>query len=392
MAKSIIVVNNNLHIGGVQKSLIDFLKANSSNYDITLCLFAKNGDFMSEIPNNVTVISVSSLFNLLGISLAESKLSLWKFILRFIFALLFKLFGRKFTMRFILNSQKKLPGSYDYAISYLHNGGSKSFYGGCNEFVINKIDANKKIAFIHCDYRNAGSNTSYNNGLYESFDMIAACSLGCLRAFVEVLPSFREKVFVVQNFHDFDDIGRLSLQDPVTYDTEYINILVVARLSSEKAIDRAILALNYCLQKGVKARLHIVGDGILRNALQDLANQYKIASNVFFYGFSNNPYRYLRNADLLLITSYHEAAPLVIDEARFLNVPIVSVKTTSSEDMILSTQSGFVCENNLEELQDLLYKVTSDTCLLAEVKHSMSEHKIDNTIAQAQLDQMLKYD
>lgn len=391
MQKSIIIVNNNLHIGGVQRSLIDFLKANSSNFDITLCLFAKNGEFMSEIPDNVKVISVSSLFNLLGISLAESKNSIWNFILRLFYALLFKLFGREFTMPFILKSQKKLLGSYDYAISYLHNGESKSFYGGCNEFVIHKIDANKKIAFIHCDYRNSGANTSYNNRLYESFDMIAACSLGCLRAFNEVLPSLREKVFVVKNFHDFDNIGLMSHHDPVTYEKEYVNIVVVARLSSEKAIDRAILALNYCLQRGVKARLHIVGDGILRNTLQELVYQLKIELNVFFCGFSNNPYRFLRNADLLLITSYHEAAPLVIDEARYLNIPIVSVKTTSSEDMILGTHSGFVCENNLKDIQELLYKVTSDRSLLTNLKQSMSWCEINNTLAHAQLAKMLNY-
>lgn len=391
MAKSIIIVNNNLHIGGVQKSLIDFLKANSLNYDITLCLFAKKGEFMSEIPDNVKVISVSSLFYLLGISHAESKNSIWNYFLRSFFAFLFKLFGRKFTMPFILKSQKQLPGSYDYAISYLHNGSYNSFYGGCNEFVIHKINANKKIAFIHCDYRNAGSNTSYNNELYEKFDMIAACSLGCLRAFNEVLPSLIEKVFVVQNFHDFDNIEYMSLQNPVIYETEYVNIIVIARLSSEKAIDRAILALNYCLQRGVKARLHIVGDGIQRNTLQELANKLKIESSVFFYGFSSNPYRFLRNSDLLLITSYHEAAPLVIDEARFLNVPIVSVRTTSSDDMILSTHSGFVCENNLEDLQLLLYTITSDTSLLTQVKQSMLEYKINNTLAQTQLAQMLNY-
>lgn len=389
MAKSIIIVNNNLHIGGVQKSLIDFLKVNSNNYDITLCLFAENGEFMADIPENVKVISVTSLFNLLGISLAESKKSLGRFILRFFFALLFKLFGREFAMPFILRSQQKISGSYDYAISYLHNGGSKSFYGGCNEFVIHKIDAVQKIAFIHCDYRNAGSNTAYNNKLYESFDMIAACSYGCLQAFNEVLPSYKDKAFVVQNFHDFDNIAIMSLQDPVIYDNEYVNIVVVARLSSEKAIDRAIRALNYCLQNGAKARLHIVGDGILRNTLQDLAVLLKIESNVFFYGFSSNPYRFLKNSDLLLITSYHEAAPLVIDEARFLNIPIISVRTTSSDDMILSTNSGFVCENNMDDLQNLLYKITSNKCLLNQVKNSMSKHKIDNTLAQTQLAQML---
>ena len=93
----------------------------------------------------------------------------------------------------------------------------------------------------------------------------------------------------------------------------------------------------------------------------------------------------------MLITSYHEAAPLVIDEARFLNVPIVSVRTTSSEDMILSTHSGFVCENNLEDLQVLLYTITSDVSMLTRVKQSLLESKINNTLAQTQLAQMLNY-
>ena len=44
--KKILIVNNNMHIGGVQKSLLNLLRSIGDSYDITLLLFFKGGEYM----------------------------------------------------------------------------------------------------------------------------------------------------------------------------------------------------------------------------------------------------------------------------------------------------------------------------------------------------------
>lgn len=41
--KKILIVNNNLDMGGIQKSLVNLVKEVYEEYDITLLLFSKSG-------------------------------------------------------------------------------------------------------------------------------------------------------------------------------------------------------------------------------------------------------------------------------------------------------------------------------------------------------------
>lgn len=69
--KKLLIVNNNMKIGGVQKSLCNLLWNICGEYDVTLCLFDKNGEYLDDIPDTVDVIACDSLFRYLGMSQAE---------------------------------------------------------------------------------------------------------------------------------------------------------------------------------------------------------------------------------------------------------------------------------------------------------------------------------
>jgi glycosyltransferase involved in cell wall biosynthesis len=72
-----------------------------------------------------------------------------------------------------------------------------------------------------------------------------------------------------------------------------------------------------------------------------------------------NPYRYIKNADYFLLPSFHEAAPIVFDEAAILGVPVLATKTLSAVEMIENRRAGFVCENSTEAIYDMLRSVLS---------------------------------
>lgn len=180
--KKIIFVINNLQTGGVQISLLNLLKEIHNDYDVTVLSFYYKDEYRNLIPDNVHLISVNSLFRYFGISQGELRGKPLQYATRAFLATSARLFGRSFTIKLMSLFQKTI-GTYDCAISYLHEGGQKSFYGGCNEFVLKKVKAKKKVAWLHCDFEQSGANNTQSQKIYRQFDSIVACSEGCRQSF-----------------------------------------------------------------------------------------------------------------------------------------------------------------------------------------------------------------
>lgn len=92
--KRIIIVNNNMKIGAVQKALLSLLHEIAPKYDVTLYLLNRVGEYMDRIPDDVTVIGGDSLYKYFGMSQAESKSNTKDFVCRSALAVVAKIFGR----------------------------------------------------------------------------------------------------------------------------------------------------------------------------------------------------------------------------------------------------------------------------------------------------------
>lgn len=381
-----------MKIGGVQKSLYNLLWSidTVNEYDVTLLLFSKSGALVDCLPNSVKIKECEGLFRFIGKSQGEFKSSLKDYLLRGFFAALCRVLGRTRVLRLMLLFEPLVDENFDCAISFLHNGPEKAFYAGTQDYVLNRVKAEKKIAFIHGDYINCGACHSTNNRMLGKFDLIAACSDGCRNVLMQALPELESKCITVRNFNRFDEIKEMSKLAPIDYDSSLVNVIMVARLSRTKGIDRAINALAYCVKKGIKVKLHIVGGGTLLGTLKVFAESEGIKDCIEFYGEQSNPYRFMKNADLFLLTSYHEAAPMVIDEARCLGLPVLTTQTTSSKEMVVEEGSGWVCENSQEALNETLFKVLSGENELKLLKSRLSEKGADNSKAHAQFDDLFK--
>ena len=115
-----------------------------------------------------------------------------------------------------------------------------------------------------------------------------------------------------------------------------------------------------------------------------------ICEHVHFYGEQANPYRYMKAADLLLLTSYHEAAPMVIDEAYILGLPTLTTKTSSSEEMVSRRNCGWVCENNQQDLNRMLLQVLRDPENLRNLKENLRSVQVSNAVAMEQFANVVK--
>lgn len=385
--KKILIVNNNLHIGGVQKALVSLLWSVRERYDVTLLLFYKGGQCLQDLPPEIKVIQPRSAYRYLGMTKYDT-LSLWEKMGRSFFAAVTRIFGRNFAIRLMAPGQRQLKG-YDVAISYLHNGADKAFYGGCNDFVLNHVAAQKKIAFLHCDYVGCGADTRQNARQYARFDTVAACSQGCADSFAQSLPELAGKVMVVPNCHRFDHIVRQAEAAPVTV-SEKINLVTVARLGKEKGVERAVRAISHMGAAGEKLHYYILGDGIQKPLLQQIIKEEKLEDRVTLCGMLENPYGYIRAADLLLIPSYSEAAPLVIGEAACLGTPVLSTQTSSAEEMISQNGLGWVCPNSENALQTALEALVAEPGMIADKKAKLANATQNNDKAMAQFARMIE--
>lgn len=375
--KNVIFVINNLGTGGVQSSLLNLIAELNGEYHITvLCFDERLKNSSNILPPHVNLAVPNSPFCYLGISQGELREKPVKYLARACWAFLTKLLGRSSTIRLMLPFQKKL-GDYDCAISYLHEAPQKSFYGGCNEFVLKKIKAKKKVTWLHCDFELCGANSKASEKIYQQFDEIVACSEGTKRAFLHCMPQFEDKCVAIRNCNDYENIRRLA-GDVIPYDKSEFNIVTVARLSKEKGIERAIEAVKRCVKKGYQLHYHIVGSGDQAVYLKKLTEDYGLENVITFYGNQSNPYPYMKNADLFLLPSYHEAAPMVFDEAACLGVPILATETTSTDEMITETGSGFVCENSQDGIADGLIKVLKKPDSLIEIKKELQQRQFTN--------------
>ena len=331
--KKILIVNNNLDMGGIQKSLINLLKEIHNDYNVTLLLFSKSGTLLSGVPNDVKIIEPNKCYRMLGLTRAELKQYPLLFIIKFFLMKVAAVSSRRSAMKLLGLFQKKIYG-YDAAFSYSHLPHHKYFSNGCGDFVLDKVACKNKICLIHCDYLNSGCMTGENNAEYSEFDKIACCSESVKKRFIQGSNVEESKVYTLRNFYDLDIVG-LAKKDPYHYDGSFVNLLTVARLSPEKGIEQAIDALYATRRKDI--RYYIIGDGPQRELLVDKIANYNMKDQVYMAGEQANPYRYMRNADYLLVPSLHEAAPMVFDDFSMLESVLKKSKKEEKKEEILLT-------------------------------------------------------
>jgi glycosyltransferase involved in cell wall biosynthesis len=113
----------------------------------------------------------------------------------------------------------------------------------------------------------------------------------------------------------------------------------VGRLSPEKAIEDAILALGQLPRDAV---LCIVGSGPEERALRAMADARGAADRVFFAGYSDEALRYLRSFDLLVLPSRRESLPVVLREAGMLRLPVVAADVGGVSEIVVPGETGLL--------------------------------------------------
>ena len=374
-----------MNVGGIQKSLLELLKALSKEgrYDVSLFLCHKAGDYLEQIPEEIHILQENPYAKITEIPLSQCKQMGMRFYCRRLMCSIWsKCFGKAIPAKLLCKRIGKIEGIYDVAISFVQPIEDKAFCALTNEIVLDCAIAKKKATFIHCDFGAYGGNTKRNRNLYRRFHAIATVSDSVGHRFMQIVPDQASKVQTVYNFCDSKQIYELAQKEPVEYERPCI--ITVARLSEEKGLLRCVPLFARLRDQGISFEWHIVGGGNLLKPLQDAIQTHGLEKMIILEGQQINPYRYIRNADYFLLPSYHEAAPMVYDEAMVLQVPFLTTRTLSAKELVEDRGIGIVCDNTDTAIEDMLRRA------LKSVYRSNRKWIVDGNIPMKQFDELCK--
>jgi L-malate glycosyltransferase len=126
-----------------------------------------------------------------------------------------------------------------------------------------------------------------------------------------------------------------------------VNIGFLGRLVPVKQVDHMIQMMAL-LEEADPGRymLHIVGDGPLRNELEQLSRSLGLEGAIRFHGFSDNPMPLLARMDLFLFASAHEGLPMSALESLALGVQIVAPPIGSLSRLISESGRGRTADSD----------------------------------------------
>lgn len=91
-------------------------------------------------------------------------------------------------------------------------------------------------------------------------------------------------------------------------------------------------------------RLMIIGKGEF-DEYRELAYRLGIGDEVYFAGLKKNPYPYLKQSTLYMLTSYYEGFPNALVEAMALGIPVVATDCMTGPKEILQDRYGILVPN-----------------------------------------------
>ena len=122
-------------------------------------------------------------------------------------------------------------------------------------------------------------------------------------------------------------------------------------MNAQKGFEFALDAALELKKSKVKFHWVVLGIGSLKEELEKKREELGVQDCFEFIGARENPYAYMKNADVLVQTSRFEGKSVVLDEGKILCCPIVTTNYPTVYDQI-NKDEGVIVGMNGKEIAD----------------------------------------
>ncbi|NRO82726.1 putative glycosyltransferase EpsD [Lactobacillus helveticus] len=156
------------------------------------------------------------------------------------------------------------------------------------------------------------------------------------------------KLQVIYNGIDLEEIEKTApmSRSQLGIPEDAFVVGMVGRLSKQKAPDTFVKAAKLIKEKIPDAFFLMVGNGELRDQVEELINRYDLGASFLITGWVDNPTAYMKIMDVGMLLSRWEGFGLVLPEYMVCGVPIVATNVDAIPNIIKDGRNGLVVEKD----------------------------------------------
>lgn len=363
--------------GGVETALLALLDImDRGKYDIDVLFVEDTGDFMCKLPKDVRVGALP-LQKRLANEILHSKntaVCVKNAFRKHEYILAFQMIFRKVILKDPLakysvpfKKVQPIAETYDVAICY---------HAHCPfilKYVADKVNCKKRILWIHNDFKSTNFDIlPYKKQLYK-YNRIYCVSHDLKDELVAIIPDLAKRISVFHNIIPVKQIQNKSNEymPPEYNQTDMPIILSIGRLNHQKGFDIAVEVSRLLMKSGIDHIWFILGDGEERAHIEELIEEYGISENFKLLGVRQNPYPYLKNADIYVQPSRHEGYGIAVAEARALEVPIICTDFSGALEQIKTEENGIIVKCDKIQLSEAVHRLLNDRLLQRKFKNTL---------------------
>ena len=204
--------------------------------------------------------------------------------------------------------------------------------------------------------------------LYPKLDLLVCQSQDMKNDLIQHFGVRAESLVVINNPVDVEWINERARSEKKLFDSGKFNVLATGKLKYQKGFDLLLRAMASLSDD--RYHLTILGAGPETGSLEDLRERLGLNSQVTFLGFVENPYKYMSQADIFVLSSRFEGFPNVILESMACGTPVVSFNCQGGIDEIIQDGiNGYVVElGNISALAKAINMAAHATFNRGEIK------------------------
>lgn len=335
--KKILFLIPNLGGGGAERVLVNLANnMDKSKYDVTVRTLFKSNVNSKYLKSDVRYI--------------EGRVKQFRGNIH-----LLKLFSPKFLYKFFIKD------NYDIVVSYLE-GPTARIVSGCTD------KNTKKVSWIHVEQdgekalAHSFRSVAEAKKCYKSYDLTVCVADTVKQNFLSLVDV--NNCIVLYNTNETEKI--LSLADEPISDklSDSINVFSVGRLTHQKGYDRLINVHKKLIDEGIMHHIYVLGTGDQEETLAQKIIENKINNTFHLLGFTDNPYKYVKAADMFICSSRREGFSTAVTESLIVGTPVVSTNCSGAYELLgYNNEYGIVTENSEDGIYNGLKCMIRDETL-----------------------------
>lgn len=367
-----------MELGGAERALLGLLEVlTQTNHQVDLFIYSHQGELMPYIPSSINLLPEhpayaafeqplkSVLFSTqwkVGIARLWAKVIHWwhNRHMKGENAAIFDEVGRA-TVK-VLPSLEYL-GKYDVAISFLTP----------HYIVRDKVNAKKKIAWIHTDYSAVVVNAQRELPVWDSYDKIVSISEDVTKSFLGVFPSLKEKIIEIENHLPVELIRMQADEFDASPEMPgKIKLLSIGRYCTQKNFPDAVAIMAELCKLRDDVVWYIIGYGGGEKEIREAIIKHNMQDKFILLGKKSNPYPYIKACDLYVLPSIYEGKSITVKEAQLLGKPVAITNYPTAPSQIQDGVDGVILPlgdstktanalNNLLNNESLLRKISTNS-------------------------------